>query len=53
MITDHNFKICSNEKKHTFISTGMCTVKMIDDAVKIFKKRDVHLNLCTVYQPIH
>lgn len=40
MITDHQFlKFVANEKKHTFISTGMCTLKMIDDAVKIFKKK--------------
>ncbi len=28
----------AKEKKHTFISTGMSTVKQIDDAIKIFKK---------------
>ena len=28
----------AKEKKHTFISTGMSTIKQIDDAVKIFKK---------------
>jgi N-acetylneuraminate synthase len=39
MITDHQFlKFVANEKKHTFISTGMCTIKMIDNAVKIFRK---------------
>ncbi len=28
----------ASEKKHTFISTGMSTMKQIEDAVKIFKK---------------
>ena len=31
-------KTIAEEKKHTFISTGMSTVKQIDDAIKIFKK---------------
>ena len=31
-------KTIAEEKKHTFISTGMSTVKEIDDAVKIFRK---------------
>ena len=53
MITDHKFlKFVANEKKHTFISTGMSTVKMIDNAVKIFKKNNALLKLCTVYPPI-
>ena len=28
----------AKEKKHTFISTGMSTIKQIEDAIKIFKK---------------
>ena len=28
----------AKEKKHTFISTGMSTMKQIEDAIKIFKK---------------
>ena len=28
----------AKEKKHTFISTGMSTIKQINDAIKIFKK---------------
>jgi len=39
MIVDRNFlEKVAEEKKHTFISTGMSTIKNIDDAVNIFKK---------------
>ena len=31
-------ELIAKEKKHTFISTGMSTMKNIDNAVKIFKK---------------
>ncbi len=31
-------KEIASERKHTFISTGMSTIKQIEDAVKIFKK---------------
>ena len=31
-------KLIAEEKKYTFISTGMSTIKDIEDAVKIFKK---------------
>ena len=35
----------SEEKKHTFISTGMCTAKEIDNAVNIFSKNDCQFTL--------
>jgi hypothetical protein len=39
MIVDRNFlEKVAEEKKHTFISTGMSTIQNIDDAVNIFKK---------------
>lgn len=39
MIVDKNFlEKVAEEKKHTFISTGMSTIQNIDDAVNIFKK---------------
>jgi N-acetylneuraminate synthase len=39
MIVDKNFlEKVAEEKKHTFISTGMSTTQNIDDAVNIFKK---------------
>jgi N-acetylneuraminate synthase len=38
MIVDHDLmKEVAKEKKYTFISTGMSTYEMIDDAIKIFK----------------
>ena len=38
MIVDHDLmKEVAKEQKYTFISTGMSTYEMIDDAVKIFK----------------
>ena len=39
MITNKKFlEQVAKEKKRTFISTGMATLKNVDDAVKIFKK---------------
>ena len=39
MIVDSNFlKNVAERGKHTFISTGMSTIKHIDNAVKIFKE---------------
>ena len=39
MIIDKKFlKYVASQKKYTFISTGMTNMKMITDAVKIFKK---------------
>jgi len=39
MITNLEFLECvAKQKKKTFISTGMCTMKDIENAVKIFKK---------------
>ena len=35
----------AEEKKHTFISTGMSTMKQIGDAVKIFKQHNCTLEL--------
>ena len=40
MIVDKEFlKKVAEEKKYTFISTGMSTMKNIDDAVKIFREK--------------
>ena len=33
------------EKKHTFISTGMCDLKMVDRAIDIFRKADCPFEL--------
>ena len=35
----------ASEKKHTFISTGMSTLEMIDEAVNIFKKKNCSFEL--------
>jgi len=35
----------ASEKKHTFLSTGMCSLEMIDRAVKIFRKADCPFEL--------
>ena len=35
----------AKEKKHTFISTGMSTMKQIEDAIKIFKKNKCSFEL--------
>ena len=46
MIVDKNFlSEVAKEKKHTFISTGMCDLKNIEDAVEIFKKNDCSFEL--------
>lgn len=46
MIIDKNFlSEVAKEKKHTFISTGMCDIKNIEDAVEIFKKNDCSFEL--------
>ena len=38
MIVDFDLlRVVANEKKPTFISTGMCNMAMIDEAVKIFR----------------
>ena len=40
MIVDKKFlDFVAKQKKHTFISTGMSNMKIINDAVRIFKKR--------------
>lgn len=39
MIIDKNFlRAVAKQKKYTFISTGMSNIKMIDEAVKIFRE---------------
>ena len=46
MIVDKKFlDFVAKQKKHTFISTGMCNMKNISDAVKIFKKRKCSFEL--------
>jgi N-acetylneuraminate synthase len=46
MIVDKNFlEKVAEEKKHTFISTGMSTIQNIDDAVNIFKKNSCPFEL--------
>lgn len=46
MIVDKNFlKEIAKEKKHTFISTGMSTMKNIEDAVNIFKEEKCSFEL--------
>ena len=42
----------ASKGKHTFISTGMCEMDDIENAVNIFKEKNVVLNLCTVFQNI-
>lgn len=54
MIIDQAFlKAVAKQKKYTFISTGMCTYKDIDIAVKIFKdeKCDFELMHCVSAYP--
>ena len=41
-------KEIASERKKTFISTGMCELKEIDEVVNLFKKNSVSLNLCIV-----
>ena len=46
MIIDHNFlNEVAKEKKHTFISTGMSDLKMIEEAVEIFRQHDCSFEL--------
>lgn len=46
MIVDKGFlKEVATQKKYTFISTGMSTFKIIDDAVEIFKKHNCEFEL--------
>ena len=46
MIVDKKFlNFVASQKKHTFISTGMCTMKNISDAVKIFRKKKCSFEL--------
>ena len=45
MIIDKNFLKKFQNKKHTFISTGMSTTENIDDAVEIFLKNNCSFEL--------
>ena len=46
MIVDKNFlSQVAKEQKYTFISTGMCTMQNIQDAVEIFKKNQCPFEL--------
>ena len=46
MLTHHKLlEIVANEKKHTFISTGMSTLEQIKDAVEIFKQNNCPFSL--------
>ncbi len=46
MIIDKNFlREVAKEKKHTFISTGMCTMQNIQDAVEIFTENQCSFEL--------
>lgn len=46
MIVSEDFlELVASEKKHTFISTGMCELPYIDKAVEIFKKADCPFEL--------
>ena len=38
-------KIVADEKKHTFISTGLSTMKNIEEAVEIFRNKDCPFEL--------
>ena len=40
MLTNRRLlEVIAEERKYTFISTGMCQMKDVENAVKIFKKR--------------
>ena len=55
MIIDHNLiSEIAERGKHTFISTGMSTLKNIDDAVNIFVKKKCSFELmhCTSIYPL-
>src|SRR5438552_17345075 len=46
MNTNHPFlEHVAAEKKHTFLSTGMCTLEQLDEAVAIFKKHNCPFTL--------
>ena len=46
MLTHHQLlNTIAEEKKHTFVSTGMSTMEQIRDAVQIFKKNDCSFEL--------
>ena len=46
MIVDQNFlKEVAKQKKYTFISTGMCEEKDIDNAIKIFRENNCEFEL--------
>ena len=45
VIHEELLKIIAEEQKHTFISTGMSTLKEIENAVKIFKKHSCPFEL--------
>jgi N-acetylneuraminate synthase len=46
MLTDIEFlKVVADEKKYTFISTGMSTMEQVEDAVKIFRDKNCPFEL--------
>ena len=46
MIIDQDYlEILAKKKRYTFISTGMCEMKNIEDAVEIFRKNDCPFEL--------
>ena len=46
MLTDHELlNTIAEEKKHTFISTGMSEIKQIESAINIFKKNNCSFEL--------
>jgi len=46
LITHKEFlKYCASQKIHTYISTGMSTIKIIEDAIEIFKKNNCPFSL--------
>ncbi|MGE5515488.1 MAG: N-acetylneuraminate synthase family protein [Bacteroidota bacterium] len=46
MVTNPAFlKEVASERKATFLSTGMCTLEQIDEAVELFKQHDCPLSL--------
>jgi len=46
MLTDVEFlKVVADERKYTFISTGMSTMEQVEDAVKIFRDKNCSFEL--------
>ena len=45
IVYEELLEMVATEKKHTFISTGMCTYKDIDKAVEIFKDNECSFEL--------